>query len=374
MDAPPTLAAALDSLPLEPLLAALEGAEAHAVGGWVREAIAGREPGGDLDVAVDGDLEALLARLDPALEIEVRAQHGRFGAASVELAGLRVDLTRTRRESYAYPGALPTVEPAPIGEDLRRRDFTVNAIAVSLRPPHELLDPYDGAADVEAGVLRVLHDESFVDDPTRALRAARYCARLGLEPEPRTAELLRATDLSTVSADRRDADLARLAAEATAPAGFRLLSEWGLLPLDEAALELIEAIDSVGASTPWPEERDAAILLVAAGGERLEAALRLSRTEAERPSEGVKLARGHSRAELLVATAAGCEWLAQFANEWSAVSLEIDGEDLIAAGVPQGPAIGAALRETLERKLDGGLHGGREAELEVALALARRAG
>jgi tRNA nucleotidyltransferase (CCA-adding enzyme) len=292
----------------------------------------------------------------------------------VELGGLHVDLTRTRRETYEHPGALPDVEPAPIGEDLRRRDFTVNAMALDLRAPHELLDPYDGAADVAAGALRTLHDQSFVDDPTRALRAARYCARLGLAPEPRTLELLRDTDLDTVSADRRDAELARLAGEPAAPAGFRLLAEWGLLALDESALRLIEAVAAVAAETPWPDERAAAILLVASGGEPLDSALRLSRTEVDRPSEGVKLGRGHSRAELLVATAAGCEWLAEYANEWSAVSLEIDGEDLLAAGVPQGPAIGAALRETLERKLDGGLHGGREAELEVALAFARRAG
>ena len=117
MDPRQTLAGALDALAIEPLLSALDGAAAYAVGGWVREVIAGRDPGGDLDVAVDGDLEALLARLDPALEIEVRAQHDRFGAASIDLGGLRVDLTRTRRETYAHPGALPAVAcpqpPAP---------------------------------------------------------------------------------------------------------------------------------------------------------------------------------------------------------------------------------------------------------------------
>ena len=374
MDPRPTLAEALDALAIDPLLTALDGADAYAVGGWVREVIAGRDPGGDLDVAVDGDLEALLARLDPALEIEVHAEHRRFGTATVELGGLHVDLTRTRRETYARPGALPDVEPAPIDEDLRRRDFTVNAIAVSLRAPHDLLDPYDGAADIDAAVLRVLHDGSFTDDPTRALRAARYCARLGLEPDRHTLELLRATDLGTVSTDRRDGELGRLAGEAKAPAGFRLLAEWGLLPLDEARLTLIEAVDAVAPTTPWPEERATAILLVAAGGEALDSALRLSRTEVDRPSEGVRLGRGHSRAELLVATAAGCGWLAEFANEWSAVELEISGEDLLSAGIPEGPAIGAALREALERKLDGGLHGGRDAELELALALARRAG
>lgn len=377
MDSGTHLAEALEALPLEPLLDALGDADAYLVGGWVREVVAGRDPGGDLDVAVEGDLEELLDRLVPALEIEVHERHARFGTATVELGdGLRVDLTRTRRETYAHPGALPDVEPASIAEDLRRRDFSVNAIAVALRSAHAVIDPYDGSADARAGVLRVLHEGSFVDDPTRAIRGARYAARLGLEPEEGTLALLRETDLETVSADRRDAELARLAAEERAPRGFRLLDEWGILIADEATLGLIEAIDEVAPSTPWagdPATRSHAILIALRGGDRLDAALRLARAEPDRPSEGVRLAAGHQPAELLVATAAGCGWLAEYASEWRSVALEIGGEDLIAAGIPQGPAIGAALDEALERKLDGGLGGGRDAELELALELARRA-
>ncbi len=297
MNPRPSPAEALDGLPLEPLVAALGDADAYVVGGWVREVLAGRDPGGDLDVAVDADVGELLDRLDPALEIEVHERHSRFGTATVGIDGLHVDLSRTRRETYAHPGALPDVEPAPIGEDLRRRDFTVNAIALPVRSPHELLDPHDGASDLRDGVLRVLHDGSFADDPTRAIRAARYASRLDLEPDPRTRELLRETDLDAVSADRRDAELARLAAEPSAPRGFRLLAEWGLLPLDEATLGLIESIDATAPASPWagePETRRDAILIAAAGGERLEAALRLARTEPERPSEGVRLAAGHA--------------------------------------------------------------------------------
>ena len=107
------------------------------------------------------------------------------------MAGEELDLAATRRERYARPGALPTVDlGAPIRTDLARRDFTVNAMAIPLAEPHELLDPYDGQVDLQAGVLRVIHDASFVDDPTRAIRAARYAARFGFGIEEGTRELL----------------------------------------------------------------------------------------------------------------------------------------------------------------------------------------
>ncbi|MDQ3103147.1 MAG: hypothetical protein M3Q53_04830, partial [Actinomycetota bacterium] len=174
MNTDSAIAAAVEALPLGPLRAPLVGAGAHVVGGWVRELVAGRDPGGDLDIAVEGELEALLDDLDPDLEVdevEVHERHRRFGSATVAVGDLRIDLTRTRREVYVRPGALPEVEPATIAEDLRRRDFTVNALAVPLSAAGELLDPFDGVTDLQAGTLRALHDGSFVDDPTRAIRA-----------------------------------------------------------------------------------------------------------------------------------------------------------------------------------------------------------
>jgi tRNA nucleotidyltransferase (CCA-adding enzyme) len=375
VDALPDPAAALGRLPLGPLLEALD-APAWVVGGWVRDVIAGREPGTDLDVAVEGDLEPAIERLEAEDGVDVNTRHERFGTATVRLGELSVDLARSRRETYAVPGALPDVEPAPIAEDLARRDFTVNAIALALRAPHELLDPFGGADDVRSGTLRVLHNDSFVDDPTRAIRIARYAARLGYEPDPATLELLRATDLGTVSADRRAAELARLAAEEAAPAGFRLLDGWGLLEIGENRLELIEAVDRIGPEPPLEAgaaDRSRAILLAADGGPRFEAALALAHADPDRPSEAVRLAAGHSGDELLLAAAAGCDWISDYAREWRGVGLEIGGEDLLAAGVPEGPAIGIGLRGALQRKLDGGLVGGREAELELALELAREA-
>lgn len=367
---------AVAALPLEPVLEAIGDGEAYLVGGSVRDLILGEGTGPDIDVAIDGDLEAVVDRLAAHRDVEVDARHRRFGTATVRLGGAAVDLTRTRRETYPAPGALPAVEPAPIREDLRRRDFTINAMAVPLAAPEELIDPFGGLSDLDRRVLRILHARSFADDPTRAIRAARYASRIGLEPDPATLEMLRLADLGAVSADRRDAEIRRLATERSAARGFALLDQWGLMEVDAETVGLIERVDQRAGSDPWrrePEARADAILMALAGGEARERAMRLARAEPERPSESVRLAAGHTVAELLLAAAAGSSWVDDYAREWADVRLEIGGEDLIAAGIPEGPAVGAGLRGALERKLDGGLTGGREAELELALELARKA-
>lgn len=375
MDADPAFSEAVAGLPLGRLRGALAGVDSYLVGGVVRELVSGREPRGDLDVAVDAELEPLLEGLAEDPEIEVEGLHLRFGTAIVRVGGARVDLARTRRESYPRPGALPEVAPASIGADLARRDFTVNALALPLRPPHELLDPFGGAEDVRGRILRVLHERSFVDDPTRAIRAARYAARLHLAPDRETLELLRATDLATVSADRLGAEMARLAKEPRAAEGFALLADWGLLPLSCSALELIAAVERAAANPPWSGNlaaRGSAILLAVEGGDRAAATLELAGTTPARASEAVRLASGRDPAQLLLAAAAGCEWASDYVTKWRGVALEIDGSDLIGAGIPEGPAVGAGLRAALERKRDGALAPGREAELAVALEVARR--
>lgn len=375
MESHPNLRGSVDALPLDPLREALGEAEAWVVGGVVRDLLRGDTAPPDIDIAIDADLEPIFARLNSAAPIEIEANHVRFGTATLRSNGLTVDLARTRAETYPHPGALPEVEPAGIDADLERRDFTVNAMALPLAGG-ELLDPYGGAADLEKGTLRVLHDGSFIDDPTRAIRAARYAARLNLLPDPHTLALLRATNLSSVSEDRRRGELTRLATEATAPKGFRLLVAWEILELTDDAVTLIAAINVLAAQPPWSADaslRTPAIILAADGGKRLEAALTLSRAEPERPSEAVRLAVGHAPEELLLAAAAGGAWPADYVGRWRGTRLEIDGNDLISAGIPSGPAVGAGLQGALERKLDGGLSGGREAELELALELARRA-
>jgi tRNA nucleotidyltransferase (CCA-adding enzyme) len=336
----------------------------YLVGGVVRDLLLG-EPHPDLDLAVEGDVAAVAGRLGG----EVR-EHERFATATVRDEDLSVDLATSRAETYPKPGALPEVTPAPIAEDLARRDFTINAMAVPLAGEHELIDPYGGLDDLRAELLRVLHSGSFHDDPTRALRAARYAARLGLELEHHTAALLHEADLSTVSEDRVIAELRRIAAEPSAAIGFELLADWRLVEMHPGAPPLIGLVDSTLSRDPWREaaDRTAAILLVARGGER--AARHLAAESPERPSRGRRLADQHSPEELAIARALGAEWLDRYLDQWRGIELEIDGEDLIAAGVPEGPAVGRGLAAALDAKLDGELSG-REAELERALRAAR---
>jgi tRNA nucleotidyltransferase (CCA-adding enzyme) len=348
-------------------VAAAAGARpVYLVGGAVRDLLLGRGRT-DLDLAALGDPSELTA----ALGAETLSEHERFGTAKVALDGHQIDIARARTETYAHPGALPTVAPADsIEADLARRDFTINAIALPLADPDHLVDPHGGQTDLEAGLLRVLHPNSFVDDPTRAIRAARYAARFGFALEAETEELLGATDFSTISAERREAELMRLAAEPTAANGLEKLGGWGLLQLGRHWEALATALPELLAESPWAGEVDAAEAWMAAALGYLEDAEELAHTHPTQPSQAVSQARGHSPTELVLARALGAEWLDDYVSIWRDVSLAIDGDDLIAAGIPAGPAIGRGLKAALRAKLDGEISG-RDEELARALALAR---
>ena len=169
----------------------------YLVGGAVRDLLLG-EPGFDVDIAVEGDGIAFAEELSARLKGHVRP-HEKFGTAVVVAHGdggrrQRVDVASTRSESYAYPAALPKVEHAGIRSDLARRDFTINAMAVSLKPESfgDLFDYYGGLADLDAKRIVVLHNLSFIEDPTRVLRAIRYENRYGLRMDEHTLNLARA--------------------------------------------------------------------------------------------------------------------------------------------------------------------------------------
>ncbi|HUJ35531.1 MAG TPA: hypothetical protein VLW51_10005 [Solirubrobacteraceae bacterium] len=388
------------SLPAaQPLLARLAGTPPmYLVGGAVRDLLLGGAPL-DLDLAVEGDAAALAASVGG----EVRA-YDRFGTSTVMLDGYTYDIARTRRETYAHPGALPDVAPAPIAEDLLRRDFTVNAIALALAgdTAGELTAAPEALEDLDARRLRVLHDRSFVDDPTRLLRLVRYATRLRFEIEPRTRAL--ADDsisdgaLGTVSGPRIGAELRLLAREPDPVRALGGLRELGLdagihpgfgvddeplarhalalLPDDGRrdrlvlaaaargvpAAELPALLDSLAFEA---EDRDVIVLAATRAGE-------VTRTlaAASAPSE-IAAAVGGAPAELVaLAGALGAE---PQAREWldrlRHVRLEIDGRDLLAAGVPEGPAIGRGLRAALDAKLDGRASG-REQQLAEAVRAA----
>jgi tRNA nucleotidyltransferase (CCA-adding enzyme) len=391
---------------MERLLRALDGLPAtYLVGGWVRDLLRGELPERGPDLTVEGDAPLVARALADRLGGEVR-EYERFRTAIVRIGDVEVDLVTSRKETYDEPGALPRVEAASLREDLARRDFTVNAMAIGIKGDDlgHLYDPHGGLFDLGAGLLRVLHDQSFRDDPTRLLRGVRFEARLGFSFDPDTEVLAReavaSETLATVSADRTGRELVKILEETEAPAAVKRLKE---LDIDKAlhpaldpdpeqvasaalgavtlganrvtselaamVVENPQQLDLWVAALPLEARDRDAVARAARVAPRLCAALR----EREHTPSGLRALLGREPPEALalaLALGAPAEPVLRWATSLSAVGLEIGGDDLLDAGVPEGPAIGRALEETLRRKLDG-LVDGRDEELETALALAR---
>ncbi len=214
----------------------------YAVGGFVRDLLMG-QPNLDIDLVVEGDAIYLAHELARRLGGHVRS-HRRFGTAKWILPeSLRtalnaalpesLDFATARTEFYERPTALPTVERSSIKQDLHRRDFTINTLAIRLTPDRwgELLDFYGGRRDLDEGIVRVLHSLSFVEDPTRILRAVRFEQRFSFQIEPRTEELIgNALDLlDRVSPERVRHELELILAEAEPERAFCRLSELRVL-------------------------------------------------------------------------------------------------------------------------------------------------
>jgi tRNA nucleotidyltransferase (CCA-adding enzyme) len=379
---------------MDRLLPALDGLPpAYLVGGAVRDLLRGASAV-DLDLAVEGDAASAAAGLAARLGGEA-VVHDRFGTATARAGDLVVDLAQTRRETYEGPGALPSVEPAGLAEDLGRRDFTVNAMAVGLSGDDlgQLHDPHGGRRDLESRTVRVLHPASFVDDPTRLLRAVRYEVRLGFRMDAETEGLARdaaaSGALGTVSGARVRDELLDLLAEPEAAAGVARLRELGLYEADPELMAkarlaggevgadpVLVALAVLARDAPpeWVEGLDLdrhardAVERAARGAAGLAEALALDQP----PSRLHLLLRDEPPEALALALALGAppEPVRRFVRDLRDVRLEITGDDLIAAGVPESPALGQALEETLRRKLDGEVSG-RDDELRVALEVAR---
>ena len=180
------------------------GQKAYLVGGVVRDLLLGY-PNFDLDLVIEGDAVKLARQVAEIRQIKLII-YPRFGTAKLSYGNFTLDMATARGETYAEPGALPTVTPGTLNDDLFRRDFSINAMAMSLMPNNygELVDPYQGRGDLEQHIIRILHLRSFSDDATRILRAIRYEQRLGFELEPQTAQLLKQdiSMLDTISGDR----------------------------------------------------------------------------------------------------------------------------------------------------------------------------
>lgn len=363
----------------------------------------------DVDLVVEQDAGGFARELARRLE-GTMTFHGRFGTAVIRSgSGERLDVATARAEDYPRPGALPRVRSGSIDEDLARRDFTINAMAIEIarsRRPR-LLDPFGGRADLSRGLVRMLHARSPSDDPTRAFRAVRYANRLGFRIERATRDWIlqavRKGALATVSGDRLRRELALLFSEKNRAAAARQLASLGLaaavhraLRFDAAAARRLRSVEQLSSATgleptwlvyllAWMGEanesaadaiaarlnlpRRAAAIVRAWPGTRkaIAAAALASRSRAltaiERLSDDEVLAAAASlppasRARLLEARRAA-----------PGLRLSIRGSDLLAAGVSPGPAIGRALSATLAALRDGVIRP--EDELAFALEAAR---
>jgi tRNA nucleotidyltransferase (CCA-adding enzyme) len=393
------------------------------VGGPVRDLLL-RRPLRDVDLVIEPHGEGGAQDLAGAAAPEGArvTAHDRFGTVRLEtLEGATLDLAAARRETYARPGALPVVEASGVEEDLRRRDFTVNALALALstaarRGRPALLDPGGGAADLDSGVLRIFHARSFHDDPTRALRAARLAVRLGfrLARGSRSAlrDALRDGAFGAVSGDRLRREFEKLFAEAALGADpaavLRRLAEWHVLGALEPGLDVaagaaapLRRLGRAIAEPPWPTSRlrpwvaGLAVWLAPADAtlrrrtlRRLSVRGEVADRIAEFPRRrlvwlrALARARGRGAVDALLTPldeesvlalwccAAPTERrrIARWAREDRGRRPPVTGADLVAEGL-SGPIVGAALTRIRAAFLDGALR-----EREEALALARALG
>jgi tRNA nucleotidyltransferase (CCA-adding enzyme) len=369
----------LERLGRPPAVAALDGEDAvYIVGGAVRDLLLGDDPH-ELDFVVEGDAVAVARRAARRAGGRVIV-HERFGTATVEAPQATFDLAAARRERYERPGALPEVElGASLREDLERRDFTVNAIALHLTDG-ELVWLPGSQEDLRARRLRVLHDASFHDDPTRLLRLARYAARLGFEPEERTdrlaAEAVAAGVVGTVTGSRLGAELRNLLGERQ-PEALLMLQRHGL---GRALLGDAFAPDPETIAVAHELGGDLAALAVSLAGpvdlDRLafpaydrDVVLRAAAAEPLAARDDVALWRRFRREPPETAAVAGARGDAEAARRWLDEvrhrRLDIDGHDIVAAGL-NGPAVGVALDRAMEAMLDGRAPS-REEQLAAAL-------
>jgi len=370
-------------------LAEEEGRAFYLVGGGVRDLALRR---GQVDVDVGGEGQVLSLAQKAAAVLGGRwVEHRAFGTVTVEGQGFRLDLAMARAERYARPGALPKVRPASIEDDLARRDFTINAMALALcgRQRGQLLDPFDGMGDIARRVVRVLHDRSFIDDATRILRAVRYEARFSFSIEEKTLALLKRdlAYLDTISGARVRHELLRLLAEDRPEKGLLRCQELGVLAAIHRALRFDDELATAfrrarraGRASPQPElylsllgtrlspaDAEAVTLRLALskrqrqaleGGAALAQLLPwLSRPDV-RPSQVVERLEPYpltavDACALLTSRSAAREKLRHYLERWRYVKPSLDGRALERLGIARGPGMRSVLRLLKAARLDG---------------------
>jgi len=381
-----------------------QGQRVYLVGGVVRDLLLGY-PNLDLDLVVEGDAVKLAQQVAETSQSKLLAHH-RFGTAKLRYENFTLDLATARKETYAKPGALPTVTPGTLKDDLVRRDFSINAMAISLASDNygELVDPYQGKNDLEQCLIRILHLKSFSDDATRILRGVRYEQRLGFEFESKTARLLKRNIpmLDTISGDRIRHELELIFEEKQPEVAVRRLAE----------LRVLQRISPAFKGDGWIAEKfDKArrlkkpaqlpslyfCLLIYSFNEseieqllsrlnistklsraihdtlRLKAKLPLMDTSPLRPSEIYYLLQEYEPVAIQAnATASepsmAHQYLQLFLTKLRYVKTSLDGEELKRLGISAGPEMGQVLQILHKAKLDGEVRTKAD-EKELALSL-----
>lgn len=392
-------------------MAADGGEKLYLVGGLVRDLLLG-EANLDIDLVVEGDAVALARRLSAGQAGKITIHH-RFNTAKLQWRKWTVDLASARSEHYPRPGALPSVKPGQLSDDLFRRDFTINAMAVALAPQSygQLIDLYGGLDDLEHRLVRILHPKSFTDDASRIWRAVRYEQRLDFKIEPETLGLLRRDIpmLDTISGDRVRYELECIFKERSPEKAIKRAGELGVLAKLHPSLTgngwLADRFDQARRIS-FPDQKLADLYLALLAyrlpdddREQLVSYLRLPKTLARtlrdagavrahlgemantelRPSQIYHLLGGYSSEAVTANLLAGDLPPARrniqlYLEELRSVKPVLAGRDLIDMGVTPGPGIGEALRLILDARLDGTVKTRRDEERLVGEWLAEKSG
>jgi tRNA nucleotidyltransferase (CCA-adding enzyme) len=371
----------------------------YLVGGAVRDLLLERVTL-DIDLVVEGDAIKMAQQMATINRAKVTV-HPHFGTAKLQWRNRSADIATARAETYAHPGALPAVKPGTITEDLSRRDFTVNAMAIELNPPHfgELIDPYRGEQDIDKSFIRVLHEKSFTDDATRIWRALRYEQRLDFEIEPVTLNLIKRDidRLDAISGDRIRHELELVLKEEMPEKALLRAGELGALgkilaslKADDWLAETFNAACGKSASGITHPQLLLALLFYRLTAEETEkvinhlhftkAAAQVLRDTAAiktrikemsapglAPSTVYEILHGYSLLAIEANTlGAGSETAAEhielYMNVLRHVNPLLKGEDLLKLGVPEGPEIKEFLKRLREARLDGKIESRKEEE------------
>ncbi|MDH4300252.1 MAG: hypothetical protein OEV54_06375 [Dehalococcoidia bacterium] len=365
------------------------GQRLYLVGGVVRDLLLGY-PNFDLDLVVEGDAVKLAQKVAETSQAKLIAHH-RFGTAKLRYGNSTLDLATARKETYARPGALPAVTPGTLKDDLIRRDFSINAMAISLSANDygELVDLHQGRRDLEHRLIRILHPRSFSDDATRILRGVCYEQRLGFQFEAQTARLLKRglPMLDTISGDRIRHELEHIFEENQPELVVRRLGELGVLARIGPSLKgdgwIAEKFDTarrLKKSTQLPSlyfcllvysfsENDieqflarlnipARLSRVMRDTVRLKTSLPILDKPSLKPSDIYYLLRGYEpvaiQANAIAAESPKAhDYLQLFLAKLRYVRTALNGEELKKLGVSAGPQMGKLLEVLHKAKLDG---------------------